>query len=130
VGKRYRADFFLDHVVESGTHGCNYLLTVNLEMDPLDGFQVANWDAGFGDFGIRPDPSTLRVLPWQPGAALVICDYVRPDGSYVAEAPRSVLRAQLARLAKRGWGCFCASELEFYLFNQTANRPSRPGTGT
>ena len=67
----------------------------------------------------RPDPATFRVLPWQPGAALVICDYVRPDGSYVVEAPRSVLKAQLARLAKRGWGCFCASELEFYLFNQT-----------
>src|SRR5262245_8240876 len=109
VGKRYRAGFFLDHVAETGTHGCNYLLTVNLEMDPLEGFKVANWDAGFGDFEIRPDLATFRVLPWQPGAALVLCDYARPDGSLVAEAPRSVLRAQLARLEKLGWGCFCAS---------------------
>jgi len=31
-------DVFLDSVVKHGTHGCNYLLTVNLEMDPLDGF--------------------------------------------------------------------------------------------
>src|SRR5262245_29610992 len=75
VGKRFRADFFLDHVASHGTHGCNYLLTVNLEMDPLDGFKVANWDAGFGDFEMRPDTSTLRMLPWQPGTALVICDY-------------------------------------------------------
>ena len=50
VGKRFRADFFLKSVAAHGTHGCNYLLTVNLEMDPLDGFKVANWDAGFGDF--------------------------------------------------------------------------------
>jgi glutamine synthetase len=119
VGKRFRADFLLDSVVKSGTHGCNYLLTVNMEMDPLDGFKVANWDAGFGDFEMRPDLDTIRVLPWQPGAALVICDFLKHDGSLVAEAPRSVLRRQLDRVAKLGMTCFCASELEFYLFNQT-----------
>jgi glutamine synthetase len=119
VGKRFRADFFLDSVVKSGTHGCNYLLTVNMEMDPLDGFKVANWDAGFGDFEMRPDLDTIRLLPWQPGAALVLCDFLKHDGSLVAEAPRSVLRRQLDRVAKLGMTCFCASELEFYLFNQT-----------
>src|SRR3989441_6231678 len=119
VGKRFRADVFLDSVLKHGTHGCNYLLTVNMEMDPLDGFKVASWDAGFGDFAFRPDMKTLRALPWQTGAALVICDYVREDGSLVKEAPRSVLRGQLARLNKKGFTCFCASELEFYLFNQT-----------
>jgi glutamine synthetase len=81
VGKRFRADFFLDSVAKHGTHGCNYLLTVNMEMDPLDGFKVANWDAGFGDFAMRPDLGTLRVIPWQPGAALA-CDFTREDGSW------------------------------------------------
>ena len=119
VGKRFRADVFLDSVAKHGTHGCNYLLTVNLEMDPLDGFKVASWDTGFGDFALRPDLDTLRVLPWQPGAALVICDHVKPDGSLVDEAPRSVLRRQLDMIARQGFTCFCASELEFYLFNQT-----------
>jgi len=119
VGKRFRADYFLDSVVRHGTHGCSYLLTVNLDMDPLDGFKVANWDAGFGDFAFRPDLSTLRVLPWQPGAALVFCDLAQPDGSLVAEAPRSVLKRQLDLLAAKGLTCYCASELEFYLFNQT-----------
>jgi glutamine synthetase len=119
VGKRFRGDIFLDSVLKHGTHGCNYLLTVNMEMDPLDGFKVASWDAGFGDFAFRPDTDTLRVLPWQPGAALVLCDYVRENGSLVAEAPRSVLRKQLDQLKQQGLTCFCASELEFYLFNQT-----------
>lgn len=119
VGKRFRADVFLDSVLEHGTHGCSYLLTVNIEMDPLDGFKVASWETGFGDFALRPDMATLRLLPWQPGAALVICDHVREDGSLVAEAPRSVLQRQLAEMRRRGLGCFCASELEFYLFNQT-----------
>src|SRR5215475_886795 len=74
VGKRCTGQFFMDSVACHGTHGCNYLLTVNIEMDPLDGFQLANWDKGFGDFAFRPDPGTWRVLPWQQDTALVICD--------------------------------------------------------
>jgi glutamine synthetase len=119
VGKRFRADVFLQSVAEHGTHGCNYLLTVNLEMDPLDGFEVASWQAGFGDFAFKPDLKTLRILPWQPGAVLVLCDHVKHDGTLVAESPRSVLRRQLDRLAASKLTCYCASELEFYLFNQT-----------
>src|SRR5258707_2336464 len=91
VGKRFRAEIFLDSVAKHGTHGCNYLLTVNLDMDPLDGFKVANWAAGFGDFALQPDLETLREIPWQPGAALVICDHVKHDGVLVEESPRSVL---------------------------------------
>lgn len=119
VGKRFRADYFLKSVAAHGTHGCNYLLTVNLEMDPLDGFAVANWESGFGDFEMRPDPDTIRILPWQTASALVICDLYRTDGVRVPEAPRSVLRRQLERLDALGFTCQCASELEFYLFNQT-----------
>ncbi|MBX3732305.1 MAG: glutamine synthetase [Verrucomicrobiae bacterium] len=127
VGKRFRADHFLNSVAGHGTHGCNYLLTVNLEMDPLDGFAVANWESGFGDFELRPDPSTLRILPWQTASALVICDLHRPDGTRVPEAPRSVLRAQVGRLEQLGFTCECASELEFYLFNQTYAAASAGG---
>src|SRR5437764_13020357 len=69
VGKRFRGEVFLETVLKHGTHGCNYLLTVNMEMDPLEGFKVASWEAGFGDFAFRPDMDTMRVLPWQAGAA-------------------------------------------------------------
>ena len=119
VGKRFAAKFFLDQVASHGTHGCNYLLTVNMEMDPQDGFALANWDKGFGDFEMRPDLATLRALPWQPGAVLVLCDLLHHDGSLVAEAPRSVLRRQLEAMARRKFTCFTASELEFFLFNQS-----------
>ena len=119
VGKRFTGKFFIDHVAAHGTHGCNYLLTVNLEMDPLDGFKVANWDKGFGDFEFRPDPSTIRVLPWQPGAALVLCDFRHHGGERVAEAPRSVLRGQIEAVARQKFTCYAASELEFFLFNQS-----------
>lgn len=118
VGKRCTGEFFHRHA-QHGTHGCSYLFTVNIEMDPLDGFQLANWDKGFGDFALRPDFSTLRVLPWQAGTALVICDAMQANGQPVAEAPRSVLRQQIDAMAKKGWTAAIASELEFFLFDQS-----------
>lgn len=119
VGKRCTGRFFLDSVAKHSTHGCNYLLTVNIDMDPMDGFKLANWESGFGDFEMRPDLSTIRLLPWQPGAALVLCDFHHHHGGLVEEAPRSVLRRQLEALAGQGLSCYAASELEFYLFNHT-----------
>jgi glutamine synthetase len=127
LGKRFTASHFLDSALKDGTHACNYLLTVNLDMDPLTGFKVANWETGFGDFEMRPDLSTLCVLPWQTATALVVCDFLLHDGKPVAEAPRSVLARQLARLDKDGLTCFCASELEFFLFNQTSHEAFEGG---
>jgi glutamine synthetase len=119
VGKRMTAHHFIDHAIKTGTHGCNYLLTLNMEMEPLSGFNLANWEKGFGDFEMRPDLSTLRPLPWQPGAAMIICDLHHHGGKLVEEAPRSVLKRQLEALDAAGLSCKLASELEFFLFNDT-----------
>jgi len=119
IGKRMTAHHFVDQVAKTGTHGCNYLLTLNMEMDPLDGFKLANWEKGFGDFELRPDFGTFRLLPWQTGAAMVLCDLHHHGGKLVEEAPRSVLRRQLENLARQGLTCAIASELEFFLFNNT-----------
>jgi glutamine synthetase len=119
VGKRFAAKYFLDSIARHGTHACSYLLTVNIEMDPLDGFKIANWEKGFGDFKMQPDLTTIRALPWLPGTALVLCDFVHESGDAVFEATRSVLRRQLDLLAKKGFTSFFASELEFFLFNNT-----------
>ena len=117
VGKRVTGQFFLDRVAEHGTHGCNYLLTVDIEMEPMSGFKLANWEKGFGDFALRPDLSTLRVLPWLPATALVLCDFRQPNGKPVEEAPRAVLQRQVDSLSQKRLICNIASELEFFLFN-------------
>ncbi|XOV71076.1 MAG: glutamine synthetase family protein [Verrucomicrobiota bacterium] len=119
VGKRFTGTYYQNQVADQGTHGCNYLLAVNMEMDPQDGFKVANWESGFGDFEMRPDGKSVKILTWQAGTAMVICDYAHHDGTLVAEAPRSVLRKQLDALAKTKIKAFMASELEFLLFDQT-----------
>jgi glutamine synthetase len=117
MGKRFTGRNFIDTVAGHGTHGCNYLLTVDIEMEPQTGFRIANWEKGFGDFEFRPDVNTLRHLPWQGATSLVLCDAHHHDGKLVAEAPRSLLRTQLDRLAERKLTCKIASELEFFLFN-------------
>jgi glutamine synthetase len=117
VGKRFTGRFFIEQVAAHGTHGCNYLLTVDIDMEPQSGFKLANWEKGFGDFQMRPDLETLRELPWLPGTALVICDFCHSDGRLVAEAPRAILLRQVLALAKKKLACAIASELEFFLFN-------------
>ena len=54
MGKRVTGHFFLDSVAEE-THACNYLLTVDMEMEPVPGYEAASWDLGYGDFVIKPD---------------------------------------------------------------------------
>ena len=125
IGKRFTGQFFLNSVANHGTHSCNYLLTVNIEMDPMDGFKIANWEKGFGDFEMRPDASTYRIIPWQAGAAMVLCDYCHDDGSLVDEAPRSVLKRQVQNLARGNISCNIASELEFFLFNNSYHEASQ-----
>ncbi|TCO70357.1 glutamine synthetase family protein [Rhodovulum euryhalinum] len=118
MGKRFHARHFLDAGHE--THSCNYLLAVDQEMEPVPGFKSASWAQGYGDYMMKPDLATLRLAPWAPGAALVICDTLDHHGHHpIAVAPRSILRAQLARLAERGMVAKTASELEFYVFRES-----------
>ena len=117
VGKRFDAEFFLGSCAKEGTHACDYLLTTDMEMEPVPGYQFANWELGYGDFHLNPDLSSLREANWLDRTALVICDVVNEKThQFTAEAPRSILRKQLEKAKKTGYECFAASELEYYLF--------------
>jgi glutamine synthetase len=119
MGKRIEVSYFLDQVVEHGVEGCNYLLALDMEMDPVPGYDMANWEKGYGDFGIVPDLATLRRIPWLDRTALVICDVVEHDGSPVTVSPRQILIAQYERARDLGYSPMFASELEFYLYKQS-----------
>ena len=117
-GKRFDAAFFLDEVSDHGTHGCNYLLTVDMEMEPVPGYRYANWELGYGDFHMVPDLATLRVADWLDRTALVLCD-LGDETHPVDVAPRSILRRQLARAAEHGYSPKGASELEYFLYQDS-----------
>ena len=120
IGKRIEVHYFLDQVIEEGIEGCDYLLALDMEMDPVPGYEMANWEKGYGDFGIKPDLATLRGVPWLDRTALVLCDVVDHHGSPVAASPRQVLIApQYDRAYEMGFTPLFASELEFYLYKQS-----------
>jgi glutamine synthetase len=114
MGKRLHAEFFLDelgagHEIE----GCNYLLALDMDMDPQPGYAMASWERGYGDFGLHPDLSTLRRVPWHEATVLVLCDVDVPV------SPRQVLKSVLERASAMGFDAKVGSELEFFLFRES-----------
>jgi glutamine synthetase len=124
-GKRLTATHFLDAVVEHGAEACNYLLAVDVEMNTVDGYAMASWERGYGDFEMKPDFSTLRKVPWQEGTALCVADLQWGDGSPVVASPRQILRRQLDRIAERGLEATAATELEFIVFKTPYDEAAR-----
>lgn len=120
MGKRVTGRFFINDLAESGMGACNYLLTVDMEMEPLPGFDYTSWEKGYGDFHGLPDPATLRRVPWLDKTAMVMCDLQdEATGEPVEVSPRRILRRQIRRAADAGMVLMAGSELEFYLFDET-----------
>src|SRR5918999_6544632 len=118
VGKRFQAEYFVDGAHEV-THGCDYLLANDIDMEPVQGYAAASWEKGYGDLVMKPDLATLRCIPWLDGTALVLCDVLDHHHHELAHSPRQILKRQVARLAERKMRGVFASELEFYLFDET-----------
>src|SRR3954451_844087 len=84
LGKRLHRDFFFEQVDHGhGTEGCNYLLALDMEMDPVPGYEIASWERGCGGFGPPPDLRTPRRLPWLEGSGLGLCHVLWGDGAPV-----------------------------------------------
>ncbi len=126
-GKRLHGPFFLEQVAHHGTEGCSYLLAVDVDMNTVDGYQMASWHSGYGDFVMQPDFGTLRRIPWHPATAMVQADVLWEDGRGVDASPRQVLKAQLARLADAGLQAFAGTELEFIVFSDSYEQAWRQG---
>ena len=122
TGKRVSARLFVDDVAEHGAECCNYLLAVDVDMNTVDGYAISSWETGYGDMVMTPDFSTLRLMPWLPGTALVMADLSWTDGRPVTQAPRSILNRQIDRLAERGLVPYVGTELEFMVFDDGFRR--------
>ena len=119
MGKRFHAQFFVDGG-HTETHCCNYLLAVDMEMTTVPGYKSAGWEQGYGDYALRPDLATLRRIPWLPATALVLGDLVdHHTGAEIAISPRAILKAQVARARAMGFEPMMATELEFYIFENS-----------
>ena len=119
VGKRLDANYFLSDVLKHGTEGCNYLLAVDVDMNTVAGYEMSSWEKGYSDLAMVPDTATLRYIPWQDGAALLLADVAWLDHSDVVASPRQILRKQIKDLADAGMKAMVGTELEFIVYNNS-----------
>ncbi|MDO6963556.1 glutamine synthetase family protein [Rhizobium alvei] len=119
MGKRFQAQYFVESAYEE-THSCNYLLATDMEMETVSGYKSTSWEKGYGDYTMKPDLATLRRIPWLEGTAMVLCDMLdHHTHEEVPHSPRAILKKQVKRLEAMGMKAFMATELEFFLFDQT-----------
>ena len=119
MGKRFHAVNFVETSFKE-THCCNYLLATDLEMATPDGYASTSWEKGYGDYIMAPDLSTIRLMPWLEGTAMVLCDILdHHTHAPVPHDPRAMLKRQVARLSEMGFDAMMATELEFFLFEKS-----------
>ncbi|WP_323781230.1 glutamine synthetase family protein [Thalassovita sp.] len=127
MGKRFVGHHFVNDAWEE-THCCNYLLATDLEMATPEGFAATSWKAGYGDYIMKPDLSTIRPMPWLEGTAMVLCDLLdHHSHAEVEHAPRTILKKQIARAEAMGLTPYTATELEFFLFEKSFKEIAKSG---
>jgi len=125
IGKRIPARRWPSALAE-GLPMPNFHLITGIENQPLDGLTVTGLHRGFPNGVLRPCPETLCRPDWEPASAFVLCDVEDAERKTVEQAPRSILKRQVARLKDLGLKATFASELEFYLF-RTRYEEARAG---
>ncbi|EBA04059.1 gamma-glutamylisopropylamide synthetase, putative [Rhodobacterales bacterium HTCC2150] len=127
MGKRFVAAHFVSEGWDE-THCCNYLLATDLEMATPDGYVSTSWESGYGDYVMKPDLGTLRLVPWLEGTVMVLCDVLdHHTHQPVPHSPRAVLKKQLSRLKELGFDAIMATELEFFLFEKSFDEIRKSG---
>jgi glutamine synthetase len=126
-GKFVPADFFLESIMRHGSTVPNIVFGWDIEDTLMDCLDFSGWQTGYSDIVLKPDLTTLRAIPWDPGQALVLCDVTTTDGIPVQVAPRTVLRRQVERAAALGYSFTAGYELELYLYRETAESAAAKG---
>jgi glutamine synthetase len=84
-----------------------------------DNARLTGWHTGYPDTRARIDPSTFRVLPWEPHTAAFLMDFVLDDGTPHPACPRGLLQRVIAQARSMGYQPTLAAEFEFFVFRET-----------
>ncbi len=117
-GKRVPLGHFVSKVAAGGCHIADAIYIFDLANDLVDSPYI-NMELGFLDTHLVPRLDTLRLFSHRPGYALVFADSYDPAHQLHPLAPRSVLRRQIDRCAELGYEPVVATEMEFYLTDET-----------
>ncbi|MFF0015083.1 glutamine synthetase family protein [Streptomyces sp. NPDC005374] len=126
IGTDRARDVLVDHLPSACEHGLAFCRAVYHTSPQGDVVPVAGGlDAGLPDVCVRPDLSTLAALPWEPGVAVCLGEVTDPATTApVAESPRDLLRAVLARCATQGLHPVVGPELEYFLLEPSPGAPT------
>jgi glutamine synthetase len=105
--------------LDEGIGFCDVIFGWDIGDVLYDNAKVTGWATGYPDAHARLDPSTFRALPWEPGTAALLLDFVDKEGHAHPACPRSLLKSVLAKAAKQGHSALFAVEFEFFLFKET-----------
>ena len=87
---------------------------------PINARRIAGFrDCPYASLYLRPDSSTLTVLPWRPDSGRVLrmlCDLCTPDGQEYGSDTRYILRQAVKKAKEAGVEFRFGTEAEFYLF--------------
>jgi len=96
----------------------DFILGIDLGGTPQIGWW-ADWrQPALGDMYLRPDLTTLVVLPDETGMAACLGDFTDVHGATVPVCPRGLLAAQQRALAATGFDARAAFELEFFVVEE------------
>lgn len=103
------------------------LLAVDPVDEPITAFADTGLNGGAKDLHLRPDPATVRPLPWLADTCVILGDLFERDGAPCAISPRQVLASALSSLESRGLCLKSAFEYEFRLFTAGGWEPASRG---
>jgi len=126
LGTDRARDVLLDQLPGACEHGLAFCVVVYHTTPQGDVVPVlGGLEAGLPDVTVRPDLSTLKALPWEPGVATCLAEVTHPAGSgAAAESPRDLLRAVLARCAEHGLRPVIGPELEYFMLEPAPGTPT------
>jgi glutamine synthetase len=117
-GKYVSTDKFLS-AAESGLAFCDVIFGWDIGDVLYDNAKFTGWHTGYPDANCRIALDTFRLIPWEPGTAFFLMDFVGRDGKPLSIAPRQVLQRVVARAEELGYTTAFSAEYEFFFFRET-----------
>ncbi len=117
-GKYVSLDKFWS-ALEDGIAFCDVVFGWDIGDVLYDNATLTGWSTGYPDAHARIDTKTFRTIPWEPGTAAFLLDFVDEEGRPHPACPRSLLKRVLARLDAKSMSATFGAEFEFFLFKET-----------
>ncbi|KAK2074956.1 hypothetical protein P8C59_009124 [Phyllachora maydis] len=110
-------------VAESGFGFCSVIFGWDMhDQTYFRELKVSNKENGYRDLVAVPDLASFRRIPWEDNVPFFLVTFLDPDTREpVSACPRGLLRTQLAKLGKKGYGAMAGAEFEFFQFRTPSN---------